>query len=79
MLVGECPDTAGAVDDSCAPALVGSSLAGEQQEPGRAGHCRSVGMRDQLGVGKACIAGTVILRLCNYGYAVRAGIPVRSD
>ena len=36
-------------------------------------------MRDKLGVSKAPIAGTLILRLGNYRYAVRVGIPVRPD
>lgn len=74
MLVGECPDSAGTVGDSRASALVGGLLADEQQEAGRAGYCRSIRVRDKLGVGKARKAGTLILCLGNYRCAVRAGI-----
>jgi hypothetical protein len=60
VLVGECPGDAGAVHDSDASALVGGLLTDEKQEAGRVGLRRSIGARDELGVGKARIAGTLV-------------------
>jgi hypothetical protein len=79
VLVGECPGDLGAVHDSGASALVGGLLAGEKQEAGRVGLCRSIGVRDELGVGKARITGTLVPRFGNYRYDFRVGVSVRAD
>jgi len=79
VLFGECPGDVGAVHDSGASALVGGLLTGEKQKAGRVGLRRSIGVRDELGVSKARIAGTLVPRLGNYRYAFRVGVSVRAD